>query len=62
MRAWVDGCDDVVTTTAMTSPSDPSSTCDRPAANAASFAEMASRAHAVVEIFLCARIGAGFEA
>eukprot|EP00965_Chrysotila_dentata_P163120 5387301-Pleurochrysis_carterae.AAC.1 len=44
------------------SPSDPSSTCDLPAANAASVAMMASRAHAVVEMFLCARIGAGVAA
>eukprot|EP00965_Chrysotila_dentata_P144127 4761200-Pleurochrysis_carterae.AAC.1 len=34
------------------------STWDRPAANAARAAKMASRTHAVVEMFLCARIGA----
>eukprot|EP00965_Chrysotila_dentata_P158523 5236058-Pleurochrysis_carterae.AAC.1 len=41
------------------SPSDPSSMCDLPAANGASVAVRASRAHAVVDMFLCARIGAG---
>eukprot|EP00965_Chrysotila_dentata_P101719 3358512-Pleurochrysis_carterae.AAC.1 len=41
------------------SPSDPSSMFDLPAANAVSVAVMANRAHAVVDMFFCARIGAG---
>eukprot|EP00965_Chrysotila_dentata_P058587 1943803-Pleurochrysis_carterae.AAC.1 len=44
------------------SPLNPSSMWDLPAANAASVAVMASRAHAIVDMSLCARIGAGVAA
>eukprot|EP00965_Chrysotila_dentata_P190571 6173973-Pleurochrysis_carterae.AAC.1 len=40
-------------------PLDPSSTCNRPATNAATVGETASNTHAVVDMFLCSRLGAG---
>eukprot|EP00965_Chrysotila_dentata_P020002 662127-Pleurochrysis_carterae.AAC.1 len=43
-------------------PLGPSSACSRPAANAAIVAVSASRTHAVVNMFLCARIWTGMGA
>eukprot|EP00965_Chrysotila_dentata_P212643 6187156-Pleurochrysis_carterae.AAC.5 len=60
IRACVDGCDDVVTITVVTScqAPNPSNACDRPAANAASVVTRAKIAHQAVALLSVARSGA----